>query len=210
MSGNVIQGPFYNSGFYDNGAGEFIEFLGNYYKVITINGKKWFSTNLKYTRNGWPASGQSSSNPIVNQLANRNYWEMTKDCYFVGNYFNLQALVQLINNELLDSEWHIPSVQEWKDLFDSVPRKELRRAEWWSRPGTNEKEFNLCPAGFQDGNSLNGTGSNSYLWTSDNDGTNYKYVYCGIGSGSTEYGDYNFNDAVLGQHNKGFNIRLCK
>ena len=194
---------------YQLGGGQFVEFLGNYYKVITINGKKWFSTNLKYTRNGWPASGQSSSSPIVNQLGNRNYWEMTKDCYFVGNYFNLQALVQLINNELKDSEWHIPSVQEWTNLFESVPRKELRRVEWWSRPGTNELEFNLCPAGFQDGNSLNGTGSNSYLWTSDNDGTNYKYVYCGIGSGSTEYGDYNFSDAVLGQHNKGFNIRLC-
>ena len=195
---------------YDTGAGggggEYVEILGFYYKVLNINGKKWLDANLKYTRSAWASTGQSTGNSIVNQLAVRSHSNMVIDCPFVGNYYNLVAFRNLLNNELHDTEWHVPSISEFEDLISGVGDvKKLMRQEWWASPGNNELGFNLCASGYQDGNSLNGISSTSYIWLSDNDGTNFKYtsIY-----GNLPY--YTIQNAIFGSHDKGYNIRLCK
>lgn len=202
MGEKIIQPPFYNSGFYDTGAGgggdgEFVEIGGDVYKVVDISGKKVLTENLKYYGNGinyvWGGMGTS------NLPAGRPYFAVDSYNNVLYNqkggvYYNRIGRDWIVENLDLKG-FHVMTRTEFQSIINELGANKVKSSILWNTPGTNESGFNLLPTGYIDGSSYNTMGVFAGLWNgSQND-------YYGLNNSGTVSGDKTTSKCLC--------IRLC-
>lgn len=131
MSGNVIQGPFYNSGFYDTGAGGGWKLStaiinGDIYQTITNGSVEWLAQNFNEILPGLTLANESDYN-VYGDGRNQCYrfgaikteYDKNSIIKFCGTCYRAGAR-NIINTSLASDGWHIPSRSEWNALIDSL------------------------------------------------------------------------------------------
>ena len=165
MSGNVIQGPFYNSGFYDTGAGGGVDIGGTTYKTVIINGVEWLAENLDYKWDGLSIGDASISQDVPQACYfndNENLFGRNNKKY--GLLYNFPAIQQI--DSLIDG-WHVPTQAELQALYDALSPdffKHIQSCYDYSLSLTFGVGvgFNMPPAGKYSG-SFEGFGSSFYI-----------------------------------------------
>lgn len=164
MSGNVIQAPFYNSGFYDTGAGG-AEIGGTTYKTVIIDGVEWLAENLDYKWDGL-SIGEASTSQDVPQACyynnNENLFGRTNKKY--GLLYNFPAIQQI--DSLIDG-WHVPTQAELQALYNALSPDFFKKIQgcYDYSIGLTFGEgvgFNMPPSGRYTG-SFDGYGSYFYI-----------------------------------------------
>ena len=160
MSGNVIKGPFYNSGFYDTGAGG-AEIGGTTYKTVIIDGVEWLAENLDFKWDGL-SIGEASISQDVPQACyyNNNEKLFGRNNKKYGLLYNFPAILQI--DSLIDG-WHVPTQAELQALYNYLSTdffKKIQSCYDYSIGSTFGEGvgFNMPPSGQYTG-SFNGFGS---------------------------------------------------
>ena len=158
---------------------------GRTYPTVTIGGVTWMAENLDYKFTGLGVGGGSSD---IGCYA--NYYQNDETTYGVtgnkyGLLYNWPAVHYLDEHksELIPG-WHVPSQDEWLNLFSAVggitvAGKKLKSTTGWDaddngNDGNGDDSYNFCikPAGTYD--SIGDTvGSTACYWT----GTEYGYEH---------------------------------
>lgn len=180
MGEKIIQPPFYNSGFYNTGAGggggDYKLIGGRSYRTVIIGGVEWLAENLDFKFSGCKLGG--SGTPTTPSAW---YYDNDEDTYGIdgvrkcGLLYNWYA-VKLLNenkNDIIPG-WHVPSDDEWKELTDAVggsstagTKLKASNVSWASTwGGTDEFGFDVLPAGDRRGAFYN-IGNYADFWTID-------------------------------------------
>jgi uncharacterized protein (TIGR02145 family) len=135
---------------------------GNSYKTVKIGMQIWMAENLKTTR-----YNDSTKIPNVTDYSEWQYttsaWRYYKDKESYNelygklyNWFTIDQKINL-NKNICPNGWHLPSIEEWKILFnqlggDSIAGGKMKQAgiENWIKPNkeaTNSSLFNAAPGG---------------------------------------------------------------
>ena len=151
---------------------------GQVYKYTTIGNQVWMAENLKFDA---PYS--------------LCYGKIEGFCDTFGRFYSLHVngeLFDLFDQELLDTicpaGWHVPSVEEWNKLADSMGgvdnagHRLMSSLDFGERyePGSDDCQFNSLPAGYwlKDGNLyFEYTGSTYWSSTAKDLGSSYS---CGL------------------------------
>lgn len=144
-------------------------------KTVTI-GNTWTAENLNVTtfRNGDAIPEAKTDAEWKNACAmGKPAW-----CYYNNDPANGEKYGRLYNwaavndaRGLAPAGWHIPTRDEWNQLFASSSGIKLRAATGWNKNvGTGESGFNCLPGGFRTDNgngtfTFNGQGNAGYWWT---------------------------------------------
>jgi uncharacterized protein (TIGR02145 family) len=159
---------------------------GNVYHTVKIGTQTWMIENLKVTRytNGESIPNVTSAQQW-NGFVNGAYCWYNNDIFFkdvYGALYNFYA-IDGGNRQLAPKGWHIPSLEEWKILFDYLggekiagnKLKESGLSHWvLSNDATNESGFNALPGGCRVEPALStnaayfNVGSLCVFWTSTN------------------------------------------
>lgn len=131
---------------------------GNKYNTISVWGQEWMTKNLfvEHYRNG----------DIIPQVQDSKEWaNLTTGawCYYMNKKENGIEYGKLYNwyavndpRELAPEGWHIPSDQEWSDLFNNLGghfiagEKMKSKNGWYDKGGTNSSGFTAVPGGYRD------------------------------------------------------------
>lgn len=196
---------------------------GQEYKTMTIGSQTWMTENLNYRYKSKTSSLDSSSfcyndsTKYCEKYGRLYLWSAAMDSSAVfsksgegcgsGNACKPKYPVRGICPE----GWHLPTKDEWKQLFSAVGGEKnagvtLKSTSGWASDGngTNIPSFNILPAGFR-GNFGDCSYETYYadLWTSTEDNETYAY-FVGL--------DHNDNDADIDNGMKlyGFSVRCVK
>jgi uncharacterized protein (TIGR02145 family) len=197
---------------------QFADNTEQYYKTVTIApegtdySETWMAENLNYkTANSWC------------------YDDKDENCAKYGRLYTWVAAVGKTETECGDGQecnlgdgnvqgvcpegWHLPSQEEWKDLFKAVGGQATAGAKlksktgWVPFEGINNEDafgFSALPAGDRDdGGGYREEGNGVYFWSSTEDGGSRAYgmdFYCSHKSA------YLVNDIK----NNGFSVRCLK
>ena len=150
---------------------------GQVYKYTTIGKQVWMAQNLSYNTEG-----------------SLCYYD-EKDCGVVGRVYSVE-------NALCPAGWHVPSEDEWKQLFnavggDSLAKTRLRATYGWNalNPGDNPNGTDDCGFGviFANSNLAKHNFDTSFLTSSMINDTEHRvitfysyekgYPYCGMSCG---------------------------
>ncbi|HLO60700.1 MAG TPA: fibrobacter succinogenes major paralogous domain-containing protein [Bacteroidales bacterium] len=133
---------------------------GNVYSSVKIGNQEWLTENLKTTR-------YNDGTPIPVLKQNEDWYNVNGPacCWYnndsVGNevYGLLYNLYAVSSPKLCPKGWHIPTENEWKELFTylggekiaSNKLKEPGNAHWLSVSSdvTNETGFTALPGGYR-------------------------------------------------------------
>lgn len=217
MSGNVIQGPFYKSGFYDNGAGgggggNVVEINGVKYPYVQIENQLWLAKNLDITWDGLLNFDGTIYDNDTNPRAvwyEKKQWLYGSDASDFGLLYNGFAADYIQNNFVSDG-WHIPLDDDWTTLLNNVgedPNNKLLTKGWWSSGNsTDEFGFGLKPVGqYQD--AYSDVYLKCFVWSQNKDSYDQKY-FCSFSANNISHGSSN----VMNRNGlrMGCSIRLCK
>jgi uncharacterized protein (TIGR02145 family) len=140
------------------------DYEGNFYPTVIINGREWMAENLRL-RNAPAVNGPDLvySNDFDNWTSSGNAFNGIRAyCYPDDNINNYEDYGVLYTwhavrwVDLCPQGWHIPSIDEWWDMFESLdPNQyaystasdELRSIEGWITPGNNLSGMNIKSAG---------------------------------------------------------------
>lgn len=122
-----------------------------------------------------------------------------------GNLYTWDAATNYhtnTNQGICPDGWHIPSNEDWQNLYDNYSIESLTGTDYWIPvPGTNSSLFNALPSGLY--NAQNGAYENlrvmSFYWTSTIDGVRSIACTFGTACGTTE--------ALSYERNYGFSVR---
>lgn len=169
-----------------------VDIDNNEYKTVPICEKRWMAENLNVShyRNGDPVTHAASHQEWIEANENKEgAW-----CYYENDPENGQKFGKLYNwfavtdpRGLAPEGWHVPSRDEWRDLFQCLGGIEVAGGklkstkiiegdnEGWHSPNkgaTNEYDFNALPGGYCNGfkdlktNQFHNYGYIGYWWTS--------------------------------------------
>jgi hypothetical protein len=154
---------------------------GNTYETVGIGSQIWMAENLKTTkyRNGDKIEyrGDSAQWVLLTSAAS-TYYDFDANNEVFGQLYNFFAVID--NRGLCPSDWHVPTLEEWSDLSNSlggssISGNKLKEAGTvnWIAPNegsTNESGFTGLPGGligqdgvFMDKGSLGAWWSTTYI-----------------------------------------------
>ena len=142
--------------------------------TVTIGNQIWMAENLKVTVD---ANGNRLDSRSIND--DRNNDDIYGRLY---TFYEAQAACP--------AGWHLPSIEEWEELFDTlggieVAGGKMKTVEYWNQPNagaTNSSGFNAVPSGgYHDG-----FGWACHFWSSTEDGDN-AYIPSIMNSGEDVY-----------------------
>ncbi len=149
-------GPLYTKG------GGMVDFEGNTYETVIINGREWMAENLRM-RNAPPVNGPDLvfSDDYQNWTSGTNngiraYCYPGDDINNFSEYGVLYTWYAVRYIDLCPNGWHIPTADEWWDMMESLDpdeyayrnaSDELRSVNGWPVPGNNRSGMNIKPAG---------------------------------------------------------------
>ena len=195
MGEKIIQPPFYNSGFYNTGAGggggdDVIG--GRTYRTVNIGGVTWLAENLDFKFSGCNIGGSGTPS-----TPNAWYYNNDEATYGIdgvrkcGLLYNGYACKLLNDNrsELIPG-WHVPTNDEWTALANAVggtstagTKLKAANVSWaTSWGGTDDYGFEVLPAGTYNG-SFGYVGSYALFWTITESGSGA--YNRGFGTGAT-------------------------
>jgi len=160
--------------------GRVTDFDGNVYKTVKIGSQWWMAENLKVTHD-----------PVGNEITS---------CYYNDDPANLETYGRLYSfntamnrgregsQGIAPDGWHIPSVTEWEELFNSLGGKDIAGGKMkstgtdhWTSPNvnaTNSSRFNALGGGEREGDRFQFFHRIGIFWTSNSSGSsNAKYYY---------------------------------
>lgn len=134
---------------------------GNVYKTIQIGNQVWMAQNLNVThyRNGDPVSlyTDAAAWEALHAEGYSNYNNDTAVSKIYGRLYNFYAVYE--PRELAPEGWHIPTIQEWEEMFDfcggywDTTAQALRETGTlhWSNtePGNNRTGFTALGGGLR-------------------------------------------------------------
>ena len=187
------------------------------YKTVQIGSQTWMAENLNFTYN--EGTAQSYLGRIGKGLLYR--WSAAMDSAGVfdnagkgcGRGKTCSASGRI--RGVCPKGWHLPSDDEWRELFTAVGGKDsagtkLKSRSGWkdysgaSENGTDEYGFSVLPAGLREESGVySGAGSHAGFWTSTEYNSVSAYYWIFYGDTST---------ASLGANGKGvwFSVRCLK
>ncbi|MCX6717411.1 MAG: hypothetical protein NTU76_01915 [Candidatus Taylorbacteria bacterium] len=134
---------------------------GKTYKTVKIGDQVWMAENLKATlfNDGSPIQNITIGSEWANSSSGAYCWlendsEKNKDIY--GALYNWYALE---SDKLCPTEWHVPTIDEWKELSTYLGGQNIAGAKLmesgtahWDNPNnysTNESGFSARPGAFR-------------------------------------------------------------
>lgn len=188
---------------------------GNTYPTILINKQEWMAANLKTKTyaNGSAIKYHSAIESWKIGEAGSTFYDDDSVSYNTtyGRLYNYSAVTNEKN--ICPSGWHVPTQEEWEELFEflggaenaGAMLKSENTATWIDTTGaTNAARFNAEPGGLRDDN---GKYFNrryfAYYWTStssdSNKGVGINLSYTSEGAGTFE-----------SSNTSGFSVRCVK
>ena len=157
--------------------GTVTDYEGNVYKTIKIGNQWWMAENLKATR-----YNDGTDIPIVSDdatwsgLTTPAYcWYNNDQATYKDTYGALYNWYTVNTGNLAPEGWHVPSHEEWTELFEFLAANghsgnegsALKATSGWSNGanGTDDFNFNALPSGRRFGEFQN-IGSYCYWWSS--------------------------------------------
>ncbi len=178
------------------------DFDGTVYSTVIIGNQEWMAENLK-------TKHFSNGTPIL-KIEDDTQWKTASSpatCYYnhdslsnnvnYGRLYNWNTVVS--ENNVCPDAWHVPSEEEWEELFDNLGGDEQAGAKMkslntttWMDPNdeiaTNEAQLNVEPGGLRDENGkFYNLNYFAYFWTSSESNSekswaiNLSYVSDGAG-----------------------------
>ena len=134
---------------------------GHQYETVKIGKQVWMKENLKTTRyNNGDTIGTTYPDTldISNETMPKYQWAYEGDKKYVEVYGRLYTWYTITDSrKVCPSGWHVPSLNEWKELFDflgsgKIAAGKLKEAgtSHWESPNSyanNESGFTALPAG---------------------------------------------------------------
>jgi uncharacterized protein (TIGR02145 family) len=172
----------------DNANGNFTDYRDSkVYKFVKIGKQVWMAENLNYAIEG-----------------SRCYNYEAANCAKYGQLYDWKTA-----QEICPPGWHLPSCEEWQNLFNFTSSKEgtakkLKAKSGWSKSGNGMDDygFSALPGGYSnpDG-SFSYAGNGGYWWSTDAGEHNYYAYYRGM--------DYNYEYILYGNNDKSllFSVR---
>ena len=160
---------------------------GKTYPTVTMpDGREWLAVNLDYA---WTGLSVPTSNVGVSSSPQAMYYQFDETTYGWNGYkygltYNWIAVKYLEDNKAsLCPGWHVPSINEWSQLFTSIGGStgagtKLKSTTLWANgaAGTDDYGFAVLPAsGYSGSWSI---ANYTYLWTaSEYDTSKAQQVY---------------------------------
>lgn len=172
---------------------------------IMIGGKEWTSKNLSTTifLNGDNIPQAHNISEWKEYISDGKpafaYCDFNKLNQNLGFIYNYYALID--GRGLCDKSWHVPTVQEWKDIdkahnYNGANLKSQNT--WIQKDGTNTNGFSAIPTGCIFDGVMTCDNSDSYWWTMEGHVMillGDKNILRDVGEAKKEYGCF---------------VRLCK
>ena len=163
---------------------------GQTYKTVKVGGQEWMAENLNYEMD-----------------CSYCYKDSTEYCATYGRLYTWAAAMNAC-----PESWHLPTIDEFKTLFDAVggqstAAQKLKSTSGWNDDGngTDDYSFTALPAGIRygEGAYYNYLGDHANFWSSiekNSDNASYVNLYAG------------YDNARLLDHDKddGMSIRCLK
>jgi uncharacterized protein (TIGR02145 family) len=185
---------------------------GNTYQVLELGNHCWMASNLK-------TATYDNGVPIPTGLDSASWVNTTSGAYAIydNNSANNTTYGKLYNwhavnspNKLCPQGWHVATLADWTDLFDSQGGQNLAGGTLslgssWTPPNpdaTNSSGFSALAGGFRPGN-YDGKGNAGLYWTATSvDATNANHLFF------YEIGTY--VDVFIGIKEGGMSCRCVK
>lgn len=182
-----------------------VTIAGVTYPTVTINGTTWTQENLDFIDTSGRITHYTQQDPAMGGLIPDPF-----SCYYnfdsandhngtkygvLYNYTAIPVLEQLLAT--VAPGWHIPTIAEWRALFNYVSNDnkaalKLKSTSGWVYDGNGDGStaFNALPAGWLSDN-FNGAGALTYLASIDDNGESgalktqlgYRFAYNSDGPG---------------------------
>jgi len=178
---------------------------GNVYQTVQIGYQVWMAENLKTTkyRNNIALINSTNNSAWESNTSGAYCWYNNNEAQFKDDYGALYNWYAINNTGLAPEGWHIPSLDEWQTLINTVGSKTDAGAilkesgtSHWHGPNsesTNEFGFNALPGGFRDPCGMFMcyiTSQGAYWWANNSDAYFYSISN---NSSSIIYGKYSKN-----------------
>ena len=128
---------------------------GNVYKTVRVGDQIWMAENLK-TRH------YNDGTSIPNVTDSKAWLNITDGAYCYYNNDNSYNLIygKLYNwnavntGKLAPKGWHVPSVEEWRELIDYLggsilATNKIKSSNGWEDNGNNTSGFSASPSGYR-------------------------------------------------------------
>jgi hypothetical protein len=201
MGEKIIQPPFYNSGFYDTGAGggggvsdiDFIQIKDNYYPFRKIGNKYYTLRNLLENFDG--VNEGFTYGPYSVYYHNKNIY---------GKYYSMDAVPLVDNWVQNNTDWRVTTKDDIDYLINNNTFFDICDIATWLKNNTNKTQFSLLSSGYSNAGSIEQAGGNGYLITSTiENGKNYYMIAIGANTSLSCTNQYSVNV-------NAWPIRLCK
>ena len=184
------------------------------YKEVRIGKQTWMNSNLTLTR--FQNGDEILQVRTLQEWATANENKKPAWCYYEDSKKNFGRYGILYNGYAIQDQrglapkgWHIPTIEEWKELANFIDSNEgaalklMSKDGWKNRKGSDAHGFNAKPTGLRsDGGSFGEKGISAYWWTSSRFAESNSYYYFSIESGY-------FDEGMHGR-DYGFAIRCIK
>ena len=197
---------------------------GRVYSIVTIGSEgyaqTWMAENLNYRYRGRTRSLDSSSFCFGNVLANceangRLYlWSaavdsagIIKDNVANDCGYGVACSLPSVVSGVCPSGWHLPTEDEWNQLFSNVGGQStagaaLKSTTGWANGGNGSvaSGFSALPAGYMyDDGEFHSIDENAFFWSAsvpDNNNAYYMSLFYGYLSANLDYNSKNFAMSV--------------
>jgi len=177
--------------------GNVMDIENNVYHTVKLGNQEWITENL-YTKH------YSDGTPIPEVIANEDWKNTTAGawCAYNNEHDNIEDYGILYNSYavayrdgLAPTGWHVPSEDEWWELYDflglvtdqsggSVKNTGTIEAGTglWHEPNTgatNSSLLSIIPGGYRNGvyGNFSDIGKQAFFWASDNPNWNFRFSY---------------------------------
>ena len=180
---------------------------GKVYRTTVIDGVTWMAENLNFAdkniSHNLEGNMWTNKNAPDGEIAGRYYtWSAAMDTAAYDCGEGLRCSISDVNRKGICPEgWHIPRLEEWKNLLSTIEelgnrQKILRSKTGWDRSnnGTDAIGFSAFPVGYNQGGSFYGDGYYAVFWTATQGGDGYTsgyYFYISNSNGAASYGTLN-------------------
>lgn len=156
MGEKIIQPPFYNSGFYNTGAGGGgrVEIGGKFYDFVKIGSLFWLVQNLDYIDSNIILGGNHTydENYAHGWYYQNNVNEFGWNGKKFGLLYNNLAVEYLEQNkETILNGFRVPKEYDFQNLEDTIGQTDfvnkLKSTQYWNTPGIDEYGYSMIPGG---------------------------------------------------------------